>query len=176
MARFVFMPKKLYGVLGWPLGHSLSPLIHNTGFQFLDLDGVYLKWEVNPADLAAFAASVRILPISGCSVTIPHKIGIMPLLDRLDPGGVVGVAHVGADDEDLPRAEACAAVARRGITEAGGGLAHLGHCLRGEGHVRAAPENHGNRGQRIAGLGGHIRQRYLAASSHIAPGVIPARL
>lgn len=84
MAPSVFMPKKLYGVLGWPLGHSLSPLIHNTGFQRLGLPGIYMKWEVRPADLAAFATSVRVLPISGCSVTIPHKIEIMPLLDRLE--------------------------------------------------------------------------------------------
>lgn len=83
MAPSVFIPRDLYGVIGWPLGQSLSPLIHNTAFQSLEMPGVYLRWEIRPADLAAFVEGVRVLPIRGCSVTIPHKIDIMPMLDSL---------------------------------------------------------------------------------------------
>ena len=78
-----FMPQDIYGVIGWPLAQSLSPLIHNTGFQTLNLPGVYLRWEVAPDNLPRFLDAVRALPIRGLSVTIPHKVAVMPLLDGL---------------------------------------------------------------------------------------------
>ena len=84
MSTIPFIPTRLYGVLGWPLAQSLSPLMHNCGFQTLGIPSVYLRWEVPPQKLPAFVDSVRLLPISGCSVTIPHKVSIMPLLDRID--------------------------------------------------------------------------------------------
>lgn len=75
----------LYGVVGWPLTQSLSPLLHNTGFKTLGLPGLYLRWEVPPQRLAAFVDSVRLLNIRGCSVTIPHKVALLPLLDEVSP-------------------------------------------------------------------------------------------
>lgn len=78
-----FMPQDIYGVIGWPLAQSLSPLIHNTGFQTLNLPGVYLRWEVAPDNLPRFLDAVRTLPVRGLSVTIPHKVAVMPLLDGL---------------------------------------------------------------------------------------------
>lgn len=80
----MFLPQRLYGVTGWPLGQSLSPLVHNTGFQVLGLPAVYLAWPIRPELLRDFVSAVRTLPVSGCSVTIPHKIAIMPLLDQVD--------------------------------------------------------------------------------------------
>ena len=75
----------LYGVTGWPLGQSLSPLLHNTGFQALRLPAAYARWEVPPEKLPAFVESVRLLHIRGCSVTIPHKVALTPLLDAVSP-------------------------------------------------------------------------------------------
>ena len=80
-----FLPTALYGVIGWPLGQSLSPLLHNTGFQALGIPAAYLRWEIAPDRLAAFVDSVHLLHIQGCSVTIPHKMALMPLLDELGP-------------------------------------------------------------------------------------------
>lgn len=80
-----FLPTALYGVIGWPLGQSLSPLLHNTGFQTLGIPAAYLRWEIAPERLAAFMDSVRLLAIQGCSVTIPHKMALMPLLDEVSP-------------------------------------------------------------------------------------------
>jgi shikimate dehydrogenase len=77
------MPTALYGVAGWPLGQTLSPLLHNTGFQALGLPAVYLRWEIPPEGLTGFADSVRLLDIQGVSVTIPHKIALMPMLDAV---------------------------------------------------------------------------------------------
>ena len=75
----------LYGVTGWPLAQTLSPLLHNTGFRTLGINALYQKWEVPPAKLPAFVESVHLLDIRGCSVTIPHKVGLLPLLDEVSP-------------------------------------------------------------------------------------------
>ena len=47
----------LYGVTGWPLSQSLSPLLHNTGFAVLGINALYLKWEVPPQKLPTFVES-----------------------------------------------------------------------------------------------------------------------
>jgi len=73
---------QLYGVIGSPVGHSLSPSMHNAAFSALQLNAVYLAFEV--ADLQGCLAGVRALGIRGLSVTIPHKEAVMPLLDSLD--------------------------------------------------------------------------------------------
>lgn len=80
-----FLPQKIYCVTGWPLAQSLSPLLHNTGFQKLGLACVYLQFPISPQDLPRFLDSVRLLPISGCSVTIPHKTAVIPYLDQVSP-------------------------------------------------------------------------------------------
>lgn len=77
----IFIPQKLYGVIGLPLGHSLSPLVHNWGFKTLGLDFAYFRWPLEANRLADFLLAVRTLPISGLSVTIPHKRSILPYLD-----------------------------------------------------------------------------------------------
>ncbi len=74
----------VYGVIGFPIGHSRSPEIHNTAFARDGLDAVYIPFEVE--DVAAFMNGIfRRWNIKGLSVTIPHKITIMPHLDWIDP-------------------------------------------------------------------------------------------
>ncbi len=75
---------RLCGVIGHPIAHSLSPCIHNAGYAALGLNFVYLAFEVeNVKDaLAGFRA---IHGFRGLSVTIPHKIAVIPFLDELDP-------------------------------------------------------------------------------------------
>jgi shikimate dehydrogenase len=79
------IPEQSFGIIGWPLGHSLSPLIHNWAFQQHNLPCCYLRWEVKPEAVEAFLGAVRTLPISGVSVTIPHKVTVMPGLDEVSP-------------------------------------------------------------------------------------------
>jgi shikimate dehydrogenase len=76
---------RLYGIIGYPLGHSLSPAVHNTGFRTLGIDAIYLRWPVLPDSLYDFLHAVKILDIQGCSVTIPHKTAIIPMLDGITP-------------------------------------------------------------------------------------------
>lgn len=79
------IPQQLYGIIGYPLGHSQSPRVHNTAFQAQKLAKVYMAWPTAPEHLPAFVAAVRALPIAGLSVTIPHKESIIPLLDAITP-------------------------------------------------------------------------------------------
>lgn len=72
-----------YGIIGHPLGHSLSPALHNWGFAQLGIDARYTAWETPPEALEAFVRRVRAENIRGLSVTIPHKQAVMPLLDRV---------------------------------------------------------------------------------------------
>jgi 3-dehydroquinate dehydratase/shikimate dehydrogenase len=80
---------EIYGVIGHPIGHSRSPLIHNLAFRAAGLDAVYLPFEV--ADLDVFMRTMvhprtRRLDwrLRGLSVTIPHKLAIRKYLDRID--------------------------------------------------------------------------------------------
>jgi shikimate dehydrogenase len=74
---------QVYGILGRPVAHSLSPAMHNAAFRELGINAVYVAFEV--ADLAQAVAGLRGLQIRGASVTIPLKEEIIPLLDELDP-------------------------------------------------------------------------------------------
>jgi len=72
----------LYAVLGNPVGHSLSPVMHNCAFAHMGLNAVYVAFET--ADIGAALAGVRALGIGGASVTIPHKEKAAAFVDRLD--------------------------------------------------------------------------------------------
>jgi 3-dehydroquinate dehydratase/shikimate dehydrogenase len=74
---------RVYGVIGNPVGHSLSPQLHNAGFQARGINAVYLPFPVR--DLRDFLAAVRPLGIAGFSVTLPHKQRILRHLDGCDP-------------------------------------------------------------------------------------------
>lgn len=76
---------KKIGILGWPLGHSLSPLMHNAAFTALDLDYVYVPLPVEPENLAQAVAGLKAMDFTGANVTIPHKVAIMSYLDKIDP-------------------------------------------------------------------------------------------
>ncbi|MGL5514911.1 MAG: shikimate dehydrogenase [Sporomusa sp.] len=72
------------GLLGWPLGHSLSPAMHNVAFAAGNLDYVYLPLPTPPELLPQAVAGLRALGFSGVNVTIPHKVAIIDCLDELD--------------------------------------------------------------------------------------------
>jgi shikimate dehydrogenase len=72
-------------LFGFPARHSMGPAIHNAGFDKLDLPLVYVAHDVAPADLPAAMAGVRALGYRGLSVTMPHKVAAMSLVDEVDP-------------------------------------------------------------------------------------------
>lgn len=74
---------RVYGVIGDPIGHSLSPVLQNAGFQARRMDAVFLPFLVR--DLRDFLRNVEPLGIAGFSVTLPHKQTILRHLDDCDP-------------------------------------------------------------------------------------------
>ncbi len=75
---------KKVGLLGWPLGHSLSPIMHNAAFAASGLDFVYLPLATPPNLLADAIAGLRAMGFAGVNLTIPHKIAVKDYLDGLD--------------------------------------------------------------------------------------------
>ncbi|MGE5390293.1 MAG: shikimate dehydrogenase [Deltaproteobacteria bacterium] len=76
---------KVLGLLGNPLGHSLSPLMHNAVFLSMGLNCVYLPFQVPQDHLAVAVAGIRALNLTGVNVTIPFKEAVIPYLDELSP-------------------------------------------------------------------------------------------
>jgi shikimate dehydrogenase len=74
---------ELYGIMGNPVSHSLSPAMHNAAFQHLGLNKVYVPFATG--DVVTAIEGIRALGVKGVSVTIPHKQAVMPCLDSIDP-------------------------------------------------------------------------------------------
>jgi len=72
----------LVGVVGYPVRHSLSPLLHNTAFAALELNWTSLAFEVAPGRVAGALEGVRALGLAGISVTMPHKAEVAALVDE----------------------------------------------------------------------------------------------
>ncbi|MGM9943344.1 MAG: quinate/shikimate dehydrogenase, partial [Lysinibacillus sp.] len=76
---------KLLGLLATPIGHSLSPAMHNMSLRKLGLNYVYMAFEVGNEQLADVVTGMRALNVRGFNVSMPNKTKILPLLDELSP-------------------------------------------------------------------------------------------
>ena len=72
------------GLLGWPVAHSRSPVIHNHWLARYGLSGRYVLFGVPPEQLEAAVRGIAVLGLRGCNVTTPHKQTIFPMLDHVD--------------------------------------------------------------------------------------------
>ncbi|MGI9408081.1 MAG: shikimate dehydrogenase [Hyphomicrobiaceae bacterium] len=70
-------------VIGWPISHSRSPLIHGYWLKELGIEGRYEKTAVAPHDLAAFLGKIGFDGLQGCNVTVPHKVAVLDMVDRV---------------------------------------------------------------------------------------------
>jgi len=85
---------QVFGVLGDPIGHSLSPLLHNAAFQKQGLNAVYLPFRMPKDSLARTLAGFEWLGIQGYSVTIPHKEAVLEAVEERDgPVQAIGAAN-----------------------------------------------------------------------------------
>lgn len=73
------------GVMGWPVAHSRSPLIHNHWIKKYQLSGAYGRFPVEPKNLEAAIRGLSALGLAGCNITIPHKVEAMQYMDWVDP-------------------------------------------------------------------------------------------
>ena len=76
---------KICALIGDPVEHTMSPVMHNAAYKKLGLDYIYIPFRVAPEQLAAAVDGLRALNVKGFNVTIPHKVSIIPMLDGLDP-------------------------------------------------------------------------------------------
>lgn len=74
----------LAGVMGWPVMHSRSPMLHNYWFKQHDLAGTYVPLAIKPDGLPAALRALRPLGFAGCNLTIPHKQQAMRIVDEVD--------------------------------------------------------------------------------------------
>ena len=77
------MPYRL-GIIGHPIGHSISPVFQQAALDHLAIDGVYEKWDVLPDGVGAFLDGLRAPDVWGINVTVPHKEAVIPFLDEVD--------------------------------------------------------------------------------------------
>lgn len=74
---------RVVGVIGHPVRHSLSPVIHNAGFRSTGVDYTYVAFDVAPGAAVAALDALRVLDLAGLSVTMPHKADVARAVDRL---------------------------------------------------------------------------------------------
>jgi 3-dehydroquinate dehydratase/shikimate dehydrogenase len=92
---------KVFGVIGDPIGHSLSPVIHNAAMRKLGINGVYIPFRVPRGELSVFLKAYEAIPVKGYSVTIPHKEAALALAKTKDQTAtIVGAANTLVMQED----------------------------------------------------------------------------
>ncbi|MGB3766544.1 MAG: shikimate dehydrogenase [Phormidesmis sp.] len=85
---------QLLGVIGYPVEHSFSPLMHNAAIADLGADYAYLPFPIAPNDLERAIAGFSAINLRGFNITIPHKRAIMPLLDEIsETARVIGAVN-----------------------------------------------------------------------------------
>ncbi len=87
------MVKKVYGVIGNPIEHSLSPVMHNAAFEALGLDAIYLAFRVAEHDLGDAIRGAKSLGIAGLNVTIPLKEKALAFVEADDIASRIGAIN-----------------------------------------------------------------------------------
>ena len=72
------------GIIGFPIGHSISPIFQQAGLDHLGIDATYEKWEVTTEGVGDFVAGLRAPGTLGINITVPHKQAVIPFLDEVD--------------------------------------------------------------------------------------------
>ncbi|NIP30830.1 MAG: shikimate dehydrogenase [Candidatus Dadabacteria bacterium] len=95
---------KIYGIFGHPVSHSLSPVMHNSAFEELGLDCVYVALDIDPANVSHAVESIRFLNLYGINVTIPHKQAVIPYLDEIsDEARLIGAVNTIKNEKGVLR-------------------------------------------------------------------------
>ncbi|MCI7813441.1 MAG: shikimate dehydrogenase [Lachnospiraceae bacterium] len=93
---------RLTGLLGSPVSHSISPLMHNKAFQHLGLDYVYLCFDVKENDLKSAVEGLKLLNVRGFNCTMPDKTKMCELADQLSPAArMIGAVNTVVNDDGV---------------------------------------------------------------------------
>ena len=155
----------VFAVFGDPVGHSLSPVMHNSALAQTGFEGNYIAFRVKDADIAAAVDGIRGLGIRGVSIAIPHKVRVMKYLDEVD----TSAAKIGAVNTIVNRggvlhgyntdwAGAVTALLEKTIIKdkqvaivgAGGGARAIGFGIKREGGRLTVINRSGQRGEKLA--------------------------
>ncbi|WP_379160112.1 shikimate dehydrogenase [Paenibacillus sp. sgz5001063] len=92
----------LLGVMGDPIAHSKSPVMHGAALKALGISGAYVPLHIVPGQLGEAIQAVRTLGFRGVNVTIPHKVAVMEYMDRLDDSALaVGAVNTVVNDDGV---------------------------------------------------------------------------
>ena len=95
---------KVCGIIGDPIEHTMSPVMHNAAFKNKGIDYVYLAFRVKKEELGKAIEGMRALDIRGLNITIPHKVTVIPFLDELDPlADKIGAVNTIVNDNGVLR-------------------------------------------------------------------------
>lgn len=83
---------RVFGLVGHPIHHSLSPAMHNELFRRAGIDAIYVPLEAHPRDAGNVALAMRTFGLSGVNLTVPFKERVLPDLDELDPAAALAGA------------------------------------------------------------------------------------
>jgi len=93
---------KVCGIIGDPIEHTMSPVMHNAAFKNKGVDCVYLPFKVKKEELGKAIEGMRALNIRGLNVTIPHKVAVIQFLDELDPlADKIGAVNTIVNDDGV---------------------------------------------------------------------------
>ncbi len=94
---------RLYGLLGMPVGHSLSPALHNAAFSHFGINACYVPLPVAPSDISAAISAIKAFGFGGVNVTVPHKTTVIPFLDEIrgDAAALGAVNVISVEDGRL---------------------------------------------------------------------------
>lgn len=165
---------RLFGVLGHPIGHSLSPAMHTAAFRALRLDAVYGAFDTPPSSLRPILQALTLAGVEGLNVTVPLKEAIVPLMDRLDASAreagavntvvIRGRRMTGYNTDGAGFAQALRELGWRGtarrhavILGAGGAARGVAWELAGQGCRLTIANRHPARAQRLAA---DVRRRF----------------
>jgi shikimate dehydrogenase len=96
---------KITGIIGHPIKHTLSPFMHNIAFELLNLNYLYLPFDVPPVNLKPAIKGMTAIGIKGLNVTIPHKESIIPIVKNVsEEVNIIGAANTIVNDEGTLKA------------------------------------------------------------------------
>src|SRR5215468_8889642 len=76
---------RIAGIMGWPVAHSRSPLLHGFWLEQTGINGAYVPLPVRPDQIAEALRALPVLGFRGCNLTIPHKQAALAVADRVEP-------------------------------------------------------------------------------------------
>ena len=92
----------LIGLMAYPIRHSMSPTMHNTAFEALNLNYAYLAFDINHDQLKDGVKAIRTLGMRGSNISMPNKQAIIPHLDKLDQSAqLTGAVNTVVNDDGV---------------------------------------------------------------------------